>query len=49
MKKIIYFTVGLIYLPVMMAIRAIEYVTNLGDIFIDNVKFIIRMKKNLKD
>jgi hypothetical protein len=26
----------------------VEYITNLGDAFIDNIKFVIKIKKNLK-
>lgn len=47
--KILYFVVGLIYLPIMMTIRGVEYITDLGDTFIDNIKFVIRMKKNLEN
>lgn len=49
MKKILYFMVGLIYLPITTIVGVVEYITNLGDTFISNVKFTIRLRRNMKE
>jgi hypothetical protein len=45
MKKILYFIVGLLYLPIMTIARVVEYITNLGEILINNIRLIRRWKR----
>lgn len=48
MKNFLYFIVGMIYLPIFMVIRAIDYIKTLGETLISNYNFWRRVNRNLK-
>ena len=48
MKNFLYFIVGMIYLPILMVIKVVIYIRDLGMGFIDDYKFWKRVNNNLK-
>lgn len=45
MKNILYFILGLAYLPIIMVLAAVGYIKNLGENVVDNYKWQKRFNK----